>query len=310
MNKDTSLEVKARLSMFIPGLTKFLAPLEIIEASGTSIAEKKELLASASFHLDAADTALGPLTISNCTLQNALADKLSTGVLAAIPGDSSFALAASFYIPPTWSGKEWNAHLRRNLAEKPKYEIPQTAGLGLVVDIPPERKSNNSDIGLVIPTPPDLQNSDTLKSLLAAPEISASCAGGAIFLAASSQDLLLKMVSSCEHRSSSTYDWNMGSNKNEILGAQAIAIANPAQLLTSLFNQGMQEALLQAGTAEASIPEPTWKSAYREALTKSSLSALKTFKEIPPIVYAGRMPLEKSQYKQFTFSGLILMGNN
>ncbi|MDD2759133.1 MAG: hypothetical protein PHH11_02440 [Methylomonas sp.] len=222
----------------------------------------------------------GTLTLPGGPWSQQLHASLFEGTLAAIPHDAFAAVATSLKLPPEMTLTDW-----QRLASSGPLQTAKTEGAGgfaLVWDF--DAESPGGAVGIVIANPAEPQASPAYNQYLKNQELSAECAGGGVFLAASSQSLLNRMRESCERQSLSPLDWQRGSEKQRYLNSQLIAFANPGTGIRQLFLAG------GAGN-EQDVGEfaPRWKQDYEQAKAAMRKEGDKLFSGLPIFSYAGRI---------------------
>ncbi len=231
---------------------------------------------------DLKDGRLGSLNLPNGPWQKPLHDKLFEGVLASIPHDAFAAVAASFQLSPTLTVNDW-----KKFAEQgpPQTEAgPAPGGLALVWDF--DADSPAGAIGVIVANPATPQASQAYRQYLRHADLSSECAGGSLFLAASSAALLTRMQESCALQSLSVLDWQRGSEKQRLLASQIFAFINPGVGIRELFLAG------GAGSKSNDDTElefaPRWQQDYEKAKAAMRTDGDKLFNSLPIFSYAGR----------------------
>lgn len=265
---------------------------------------------------DLRDGRLGDLRFPAGRYAQALHPAIFSGVLAGVPHDAFFAVAASFHLPTEMTAQDW-----RKLATagpEPAKPEPREAGVALIWDIDGrgEEGAPLGSVGLAIASQPpftagpatepaDGQAQASAKPgngqageeseepaeeppagwrrYLADPALGGYCAGGTVFLAASSPGLFARMQESCAGQSLSLLDWQRGALRKTFAEAQLLLAANPAVALRELF--------LAGGAAPGDLGdfEPQWKQQYEQAKAAMREDGESVFRELPLFVYAGRV---------------------
>ncbi|MGZ5000706.1 MAG: hypothetical protein ACXV7F_10430, partial [Methylomonas sp.] len=235
---------------------------------------------NAEFGFDLKDGKLGRLTLPPGPWANPLHDKLFEGVLASIPHDAFAAAAASIQLPPTLTADDW----RQFAAEGPSLtsSAAGAGGLALVWDF--DAESPHGAVGVIVANPDNPQASQSYQQYLRNTELSAECAGGSVFLAATSQGLLTRMKDACAHQSLSPLDWQRGSEKQRFSSAQLVTFVNPGAGIRELFLAGGA-----GNTQETSEFSPRWKQDYENAKAAMREDGDKLFSSLPIFSYAGRV---------------------
>jgi hypothetical protein len=234
----------------------------------------------AQFGFELKDGKLGELTLPAGPWTKQLHDKLFEGVLASIPHDAFAAVAASIQLSPTLSVDDW----RKFAAEGPSPAAPnqEPGGLALVWDF--DADSSGGAVGVIVANPNQPQASQAYQQYLRNAELSAECAGGSVFLAATSQGLLTRMKEACAHQSLSPLDWQRGGDKQRLQSAQLLTFVNPGAGIRELFLAG------GAGNAQdANEFAPRWQQDYEKAKAAMRQDGDKLFGSLPIFSYAGRV---------------------
>lgn len=223
---------------------------------------------------------LGSLSLARGPWDRQLHGKIFDGVLASIPHDAFAAVATSFRLSPTLTVEDW----RRLATEGPREAAagpPEESGFALVWDFDAAHSPTGA-IGIIIANQTDPQATESYKQYLRNAELSSECAGGALFLAASSESLLDRMKEACAHRSLSPLDWERGREKQRFGSAQLMAFLNPGA--------GLRELFLAGGAAgdEGEDFAPQWKQEYLKAKAAMRADGEKLFAGLPILAYSGR----------------------
>jgi hypothetical protein len=112
-------------------------------------------------------------------------------------------------------------------------------------------------------------------------QLTTSCGGGTVFLAATAEKLLLRMKEACNGQSLSVLDWRGTAHADALAHAQLLLLANPGT--------GMRELLLGGGAAAGAMGdfEPKWKQEYEQAKAAMRKEGEKVFATLPIIAYSG-----------------------
>jgi len=201
------------------------------------------------------------------------------GVIASIPHDAFAGVAASFLLPPATTIDDW-----RKLSNEGPALIqpgPEPGGLALIWDFTAE--SPSGAVGIAIANPAEPQASPAYRQYLHKADLGDECAGGSVFLAASSQSLLTRMKEACNRQSLSPLDWQRGQEKQRFLSSQILAFINPGSAMRELFLAG------GAGDSEDHADfAPRWQQDYEKAKAAMRQDGDKLFYSLPIFSYAGR----------------------
>ncbi|BBL71360.1 hypothetical protein [Methylogaea oryzae] len=221
---------------------------------------------------------LGALTFPAGRYAQALHPALFQGVLASIPHDAFAAVAASFRLPPGMAEDDW----RRLATQGPAAATaePKESGVALVWELDAQGEQLG-DVGFAVASQDNPDAAAQFGAYLADSGVSAVCAGGTVFLAATSDALLTRMKESCSSQSLSVLDWERGGLKPTFASAQLALFVNPGVGLRELFLAG------GAGGDDLGDFEPQWKQQYEQAKAAMREDSEKLFRQLPVLFYAG-----------------------
>lgn len=269
----------------LPVYTRSQAPLSMAVRGEAFLGKLLPVVAgsptwNAEFGFDLKDGKLGALTLPAGPWTKQLHGTLFEGVLASIPHDAFAAVAASLQLSPTLTVDDWRKFATSGPSSTPPG--PESGGLALVWDF--DAESPRGAIGVIVANPADPQASQSYQQYLRNAELSAECAGGSMFLAATSSSLLTRMKEACAHQSLSPLDWQRGSEKQRLSSAQLVTFVNPGAGIRELFLAG------GAGNVQdASEFSPRWKQDYENAKAAMRQDGDKLFSSLPIFSYAGRV---------------------
>jgi hypothetical protein len=232
------------------------------------------------FNFTLQDEQLGEVRLPTGPWSKTLHDKLFSGVLASIPQDAFAAVAGSFQLPPNLTSEDWRTFADAGPTQSPPG--PEPGGLAVVWDY--DSNSPAGAIGLIVANPAAPQASQSYSQYLRNADKSAECAGGSIFLAASSEGLLTRMKEACAQQSLSMLDWQRGRDKQHFEASQLVAFINPGVGLRELFLAGGA-----AGNADRNEFAPQWQQDYETAKAAMVKDGDKLFTSLPIFSYAGRI---------------------
>ncbi|MDT4329910.1 hypothetical protein ACQE3E_04095 [Methylomonas sp. MED-D] len=224
---------------------------------------------------------LGVLQLPPALWQTRLHGQLFEGVLASMPHDAFAGVAASLALPPTWTLDDWRGLATDGPATAPP--SPEPAGIALIWDF--NADSPAGAVGVIVANPGQPQASAAYVQYLKNPDLSAECAGGSLFLAASSESLLTRMKDACARQSLSPLDWQRGAEKSRWQAAQLAAFVNPGAGLRELFLAGGAGETAQDSNEFA----PRWQQDYANAKAAMRRDGDKLFAGLPIFSYAGRV---------------------
>ncbi len=226
------------------------------------------------------DDQLGVMNLPAAVWQRQLHGQLFDGVLASIPHDAFAGAVASLAFSPDLTADDWRTLANDGPSENPPG--PEPAGVGVVWDFTAD--SPSGAVGIIIGNPNQPQASAAYAQYLKNPESGVECAGGSLFLAASSPSLLTRMKDACEKQSLSPLDWQRGAEKTRLQSAQLAAFVNPGAAMRELFLAG------GAGNAQdANEFSPQWQQDYETAKAAMRTDGDKLFLGLPILSYAGRV---------------------
>lgn len=215
------------------------------------------------------------------------AQKLSPGVVAAIPQDSLLALATSIQVPLDLEPAQWNNIALSGLdAGAPAGE---EAGLAIIWDVSEHYSDDLSAFGVAMSSADKRLTEDMLKSYLNTDVVTGSCAGGHVLLASSARALLQRMRDACERQSKSLvdlkragmFDIRSKSSGNEAPNLLISFSPNPG--LMAIFEAGL-------GTAKAEREpelEPQWKADYQRAIEAARENTRSALISLPHMLFSG-----------------------
>ena len=228
------------------------------------------------------DGAPGGLTVPGGPWQGQLRPRIFEGVIASIPFDAFAAVASSLHFSPHLSESDW-----RELATKgPGGKLattPEESGFALVWDFD-GKNSPTGELGVIIANQTEPAATPAYQQYLSNTEQSAECAGGAIFLAATSDRLLTRMKEACARQSTSPLDWGRGGNKQRFTTSQLLAFISPGVGLRELFLGG--GAGLEGDDNQDFAPR--WRQDYEKAKAAMRTEGDRLFKHLPIFAYTGR----------------------
>ncbi|MGR8929198.1 MAG: hypothetical protein ACU836_01070 [Gammaproteobacteria bacterium] len=228
---------------------------------------------------DLQDGKFGSLALPSGPWSLSLHENIFEGVLAAIPHDAFAAVAASLQLPPTMTIEDWR-HIASGGRSPTNYNAP--GGMALVWDF--DDDDPHGAIGVILANPESPEASPAYSQYLKDPELGVECAGGSVYLAATSHNLLTRMKEACEKQSMSPLDWQRNVEKQRYLSSQLVSFINPGTGLRQLFLAG------GAGNGD-DINEfaPQWKQEYEQAKAAMREDGDKLFNRLPIFSYAGRL---------------------
>lgn len=223
---------------------------------------------------------VGVLSVPAGKFVRRLHPQIFEGVFAAIPHDAFAALATSYHLPPGMSTEDW----RKLVSEGPedaKASDPAESGFALLWDFDAAQEPFGQ-VGIVVATQSNPGTAEAFRQYLAKPDRAADCAGGTLFLAASTEKLLTRMKESCARQSLSVLDWERGAHKDRLKEAQLATFVNPGAGLRELFLAG------GAQSGDLGDFEPKWKQEYENAKAAMRKDGEKVFRSLPIFAYAGK----------------------
>lgn len=229
----------------------------------------------------------GALEFDAGKLTRSLSPSIFRGVPAGIPHDVFAALVTSYSLSPDMPMEDW----RRLATEGPGDPIPDgsaEAGFAIIWDLDAQTDGLTS-VGVIIAnqkTPDQIQK---FKAYFRDPELTAECGGGSVFLAATSEKLLLRMKESCGGQSLSVLDWKRGGEAKAFETAQFFLFLNPGSGMRELFLAG-GAAGGAAGGGEGGEFAPQWKREYENAKEAMRRDGEKVFGALPIFAYSGNAP--------------------
>lgn len=182
---------------------------------------------SISFELSATTSELSGAAVPRARIFDTFAPRIASGVLAALPHDAMAAIALSADLPLGKPVAEWNVQTTRPV---------DSSGLGLVWDV--SGKEKRFDVGLAVLAPSGPDVAVRPGDFISSKGVSTACAGGAVWIAASSDALLGRMKASCEKQSLSIRDLR-GLQQSTLEEQQLSLVFNAAVWLQEMFALGV-----------------------------------------------------------------------
>ncbi len=191
---------------------------------------------SVSFELSATKSEIAGAHVPRARVFDTFAAQTASGVLAAIPHDVMSAIVLSSHVPLEKPVSEWSMSTGSTVS---------ASGLGLVWDV--VGKETRLDVGLAVLAPPASATSVKPTDFVSGKGVATTCAGGAVWIAASSDALLGRMRESCETHSLSMRDLK-GFGEGRLEAQQVSLIFNSGVWLHEMFALG-------GGSVEGSVAE-------------------------------------------------------
>jgi hypothetical protein len=243
----------------------------------------REFQTTWSVDLARADSA-GSIATSGATIFAHLRPALPPGVLAAVPRDAFAAVAASLPVPLGLTPDDWNrvAHDGIPAAKAPGRD---PAGIALVWELS-EKSASLSEVGVAV-QPGGGEVDAELSGYLRPGVAHDTCAGGSVWLAATTELLLTRMRESCERQSASLLDWRSGRGGEP---GQLVLLVDPRVGFAEMLTAGIGAASQERETASFNDPpnDPEWKRRYLDAIGRARASGDATVARLPALVYEGK----------------------
>jgi hypothetical protein len=193
------------------------------------------------------------------------------------------ALVTSYHLSPDMISEDWE-RLATQGPEIPSGDAPREGGIAIIWDLDAQ-SGGVTNMGVVIANQTHPDEFEQFKAYFRKEELTAECGGGTVFLAATSQRLLLRMREACGGQSLSILDWERGGRAKEWKDAQLLLFMNPGL--------GMREVFLAGGAAEGGSAgefEPEWKQQYERAKETMRRESEEMFSSLPIFAYWGKAP--------------------
>lgn len=232
--------------------------------------------------LDFSREAPGVLRFAPGRFARQLTSKIFKGVLAGIPQDVFAAVATSFHLRPGMATADWQRLASQGPDEMAPGETTE-AGVAILWDFNADYDPP-SHMGVVIANQTSPDEVDDFRRYFTDRDLTASCGGGTVFLAATSRGLLTRMKEACERQSLSVLDWERGAKTETLQNAQLLLFMDPGAAMRELFLAG------GAKRADAGEFEPEWKQQYEKAKEAMRTDSEKVFRGLPILAYAGSAP--------------------
>jgi hypothetical protein len=230
---------------------------------------------SLSFDLSRTASTLEGATVPRARIFQTFASSTDGGVLASLPHDAVAAVALSAHVPLDKPVSEWSISDAGTGA---------ASGVGLVWDV--SGKDKRFDVGIAIAAPTGANVSARPEDFVSNRGVVTTCAGGAVWLASSSDPLLGRMRASCEKHSLSIRDLS-GFKAGDLEGQQVSAVFNAGVMLHEIFVLGGGE---QSESDDASSSEgDAAKDPEREARERIAKMVAEVVPTLPVIGLMGRL---------------------
>jgi hypothetical protein len=158
----------------------------------------------------------------------------------------------------------------------------EPAGIALVWDLS-TKTPDLSEVGVIVaPAGPEVgaELAGHLRDGIAR----ATCAGGSVWLAATTELLLTRMREACERQSPSLLDWRTGRTET----GQLALLVDPAVGLGEMLAAGVGPATEERTSANEGGGVAAWKALYLAAVEAARASGSATTKRLPALVYEGK----------------------
>ena len=246
------------------------------------------------FGFDVGQDKLGILQIPAGKYASHLQPRIFRGVYGSIPHDTFAAVAASLFISPGKSIAEWQ-RLATEGPGNPDPTAPAEAGLAVLWELSADERKP-TQVGVVIANQQTPDAVGDFTRYFSDPDLTASCGGGTVFLAATSPKLLARMRESCAGQSLSVLDWSRGAAAKNFDSAQLALFVNPGAAMRELYLAGGA----RPGDLGDSMPE--WKQEYEQAKKVMREDSEKVFATLPLFAWAGNV---KAQAPIMALQGFV-----
>jgi len=232
----------------------------------------------------------GALYFDAGKLTQKLYPKIFKGVLAGIPHDAFAALTTSHRLPPNMSIEDWQELASKGPDANMSVDLKES-GFSIIWDLS-AGEDFISQLGVVIAKQTTPDEIETFRQYFADSDLTDDCAGGTVFLAATSETLLGRMKESCNGHSPSVLNWEKSKVATFDTG-QFFMFMNPGVGMKMLFLAGgggpedSESDDSDSGASGSNELEPQWKKEYRLAREKMRQDADKVFGALPIFVYNG-----------------------
>ena len=242
----------------------------------------------------------GFLQFPSGKLTQKLLPSIFKGVFAGIPHDAFAALATSHLLPVDMTTEQWQQLTVKGPGDKLESlragEVKE-GGFAIVWDLS-SAGGRITQMGVVIANTANPDETGVFKKYFADPDLTASCGGGTVFLAATSGSLLSRMKESCEGQSLSVLNWERGSRTKAFESNPFFMFMNPGAGMRELFLAGggkseeKDQDLLEPDETDPDLDssgefEPQWKKEYESAKAVMRQEGETVFKGLPIFAYSG-----------------------
>lgn len=229
--------------------------------------------------IDFSDNSPGLLRFDAGEYTKHLRPALFKGVPASIPQDVFAAVITSFHLSPEITDEAWQELATKGPGTTPAKE-PQESGVALLWDLSAEERGITG-VGVVIANQTAHGSVEKLQHFFKNKELTATCGGGTVSLAATNKSLLLRMQESCERRSLSILDWERGQKSSLYAASQLTMFMNPGG--------GLRELLLSGGAAATETTDflPEWKQELEKAKARLYSEGKTLFGGLPIWGFSG-----------------------
>lgn len=240
---------------------------------------------SVSFELSATRSEIFAATVPHARIFQSFAPTTASGVLAALPHDVMSTVVLSSHVPLEKPVSEWSMATGSTVG---------ASGLGLVWDV--SGKERRLDVGIAALAPAGKEVSVRPTDFVSSKGVATTCAGGAVWIAASSDALLGRMRDSCENQSFSIRD--LKGLKEGALEAQQVSLMfNTGVWLHEMFELG-------GGGVDGPATDPSGGGSpedspdgERDARKRIREMIAKTVPSLPIIGLMGRVDGENSNLR-------------
>ncbi len=271
--EKNSLQIPEKTSGTLVGTLRFHSWLskELLQM----ISGKEEWSAYFSYQLSGSEMRPKEFIVESIPSFGQLTEKMGNKVPGSIPSDVFSAVAVSFPIPKNLSARGLLAlaSSHKVLSLQKEHAVnPQEGGLAVVWDLNGQKKNWITEVGLILSAGSEGEYSP-IQSIAYDQSSVSYCKKNNVFLISRSDDLLRRMVDTCNQRSPSILDWKGLNIESDLVNRQSLVFANPAVFFKETF---------LAGTG----PIGEWAD-KKEAMSKMAQDAESTFRSLSILGFSG-----------------------
>jgi hypothetical protein len=240
---------------------------------------------SVTFELSATRSEISGATVPRARIFQSFAPNTASGVLAALPHDVMSTVVLSSHVPLEKPVSDWSMATGATVG---------ASGLGLVWDV--SGKERRVDVGIATLAPAGKEVSVRPTDFVSSRGVATTCAGGAVWIAASSDALLGRMRDSCEKQSLSIRDLK-GLKEGALEVQQVSLLFNTGVWLHEMFELGGGGVDDAAGDSSGGGSSEDGQDGEREARARIEEMIAEVVPSLPVIGLMGRVDGQDSDLR-------------